>query len=269
MKRLNQVDILRRYRRQNIVLTLILLALLTWVAWLFYQEIEQKQRRIEAIVAEKTLRIEREKDTLIFQQKNGRWRMTAPFSSLASTTVIEAFLQRLHGNCQTVDTQALSRELQFYALVKTAHNNYQIGEVNPVTDSVYVKTLSPQGEFRQLALCDKLLVSMALAPAINFIDKQLYHGELTEIRGSFGAIRDFAGIDLSVLEVAAANSQQAESAGVSDLTFISTADGEQLKKTYRVLPTDNQGRHLLLFEPQKSLIYVIAGNAKIHAILGL
>ncbi len=271
MKRLNQQEIRQKYRYGNIALTIIFLGLFYWVCSLFYQEMNKKNQQISAIYQEKNLRIEREKNTLTFTLNNHQWKMTEPFESLASKTVIEAFFERLHSNCQVVDEKKLPRELEFYALAKTMNNHYQIGEINPVTDSVYVKTLSPTGKFQQLALCDKLLISMALAPAINFIDKSLYQGELVEMQGSFGRLNDFSGIDLSVIQIASANSQQAQTASVSNLTFISQAGDKTLKSTYRVLAPNStdKGQHLMLFEPDKSLIYVIAANKKINAILGL
>lgn len=269
MKRLNQIDMMRKYRRINVGLALVFIGLLIWVGALFFQEIRHKQQQINAIQSENFLQIERQKNTLVFRQENGQWQMSEPFKSLASATVVDAFLQRLHSGCRQVDEKSLSRQLRFYATARTADADYQIGEVNAATDSVYVKTLSANGQAQQLALCDKLLASMALAPAINFIDKQLYQGKLQEIRGSFGSLSDFSGIDLSVLQVAAADAKQAKIAGISDLIFISRTGNNMGEKTYRVLPPDEKGQHILLFEPQKSLIYVIAANAKINAILGL
>ncbi len=270
-KQANQQEIMKKYRRDNIILTLIFLGLLSWVATLFYQEIHHKNQQVIAVNQETMLRIERDENTLAFEQKNNQWQMTEPFTSLASSTVIEAFLERLHSNCQVINAKELPRELQFYALARTTNNDYHIGEINPATDRVYVKQLSTTGEFQQLALCDKLLISMALAPAINFIDKSLYHGDLLEIQGSFGRLNDFSGIDLSVLQIAKANQQQAQSASISDLTFVSQVNGKKVSNSYRILPPDStdKGMHILLFEPNKSLIYVIATNKKINAILGL
>ncbi len=269
--RLNQQELMKKYRIYNSVLTIIFLGLLLWVGSLFYQEITKNNQQINAVKEEKTLTIVRDNNTLSFALKDNEWQMTAPFASKASSTVIEAFLERLHNNCQVVDEKKLPRKLKYYALARTENNEYHIGEINPVTDRVYVKTLSVTGEFQQLALCDKLLVSMALSPAINFIDKNLYQGELVEIKGSFGSIKDFSGIDLSVLQIAKADSQQAESASISDLTFISKVGDKTLKSRYRVIPANKESKeqHIVLFEQKKSMIYVIASNAKMNAILGL
>ncbi len=274
-QRLNQQELMRKYRLYNIVLTIVFLVLLSWVGMLFYQEINQNNQHIQTIKNEKSLTIVREENTLAFSLKgNGKnqyWQMTQPLTSKASTVVIEAFLQRLNNHCQVVDEKKLPRELQYYAVVKTSNNEYHIGEVNPATDRVYVKKLSVFGKFEQLALCDKLLVAMALSPEINFIDKNLYQGELIEIKGSFGRLKDFSGIDLSVLQIAKANQEQAESASVSDLIFISKIGDKKIETAYRVIPAseNSQGKHLVLFAPNKAMIYVIASNPKMNAILGL
>lgn len=265
MKRPNQVTLIKKQHRYNVGLAILLVLLAVWIIYLFYQEVSHKKQQQLTISTEKSLHIQRGGDSLIFQQQDEHWLMTSPYQTTASTLVIEAFFQRLHSSCRRVDETALPRQLDFYATAKTTTAQYQIGEINTAADGVYVKTLSTDGQFKQLALCDKLLASMALAPAINFIDKQLYLGELSAIRGSFGSLDDFSGIDLSVLEVALADAKQAASAGISDLTFISNV-GE---RHYRVLLAENNNKHLLLFEPKKSLIYVIAAHPKINAILGL
>lgn len=269
--RLNQQALMKKYRIYNIILTIIFLGLLLWVGALFYQEITKNNQQINAVKEEKILTIVREDNTLSFALNGNEWQMTTPFSSKASSTVIEAFLERLHNNCQAVDEKQLPRELQYYAVAKTTNNEYHIGEINSATDRVYVKTLSVTGQFQQLALCDKLLVSMALSPAINFIDKNLYQGELVEIKGSFGSIKDFSGIDLSVLQIAKADSQQAKSASISDLTFISKVGDKTVKNTYQVIPTNetSKGQHIILFDKNKSIVYVVASNPKMNAIVGL
>ncbi len=269
--RLNQQELRKKYRIYNIALTVIFLGLLLWVGSLFYQEINKNNQQINAVKEEKTLDIVRDNNTLSFALKGNEWQMTAPFTSKASSTVIEAFLERLHSNCQVVDEKKLPRELKYYALARTENNDYHIGEINPVTDSVYVKKLSVTGQFQELALCDKLLVSMALSPAINFVDKNLYQGELIEIKGSFGSLKDFSGIDLSVLQIAKADSQQAQSASISDLTFISKVGDKIVKSIYQVISTNeaSKEKYLILFAPNKAVLYVIASNSKFNAILGL
>ncbi|MBS9782093.1 MAG: hypothetical protein KGV56_06310, partial [Gammaproteobacteria bacterium] len=65
--------------------------------------------------------------------------------------------------------------------------------------------------------------------------------------------------------------QQAQSASISDLTFISKVGNKTLKSQYRVIPANekSKGQHIILFEKNKSMIYVLASNAKMNAILGL
>ncbi len=262
---MNQQQIVKKRAVINAALSAVFFALLAWVSVLFYQEIDKKnayRNEIQAVIA---VRIERQNNTVELQKIGDAWKITSPYREKASTTVVDAFLQRLNLDCQPIDTAQLSRDLEFYATVRTNRAQYAIGELNAATDRVYVKKTELSDGREQVSLCDKLVASIALAPAINFIDKQLYRGKLKALRGSFGSISNFSGIDLSVLELAPANAEQAREASISDLTFVSD-EGET---RYLVLPPTADGKHLMLFEPKKAVIYVIANNPKINAILGL
>ncbi|MGY0399201.1 MAG: hypothetical protein ACWIPH_04545 [Ostreibacterium sp.] len=258
MKILNQQQVIKQRRRFNFMLTILLLGFVTWIIVLFYREIEQNTQIKTTIESVTNITIKRNKDTIMLVKKGGGWLVNTPYQSLASNVVVEALLGKLSLGCQMVSSKQMNRELKFYATVITNNQQYQVGELNSASNKVYVKV----GD--ELQLCDKLLASMVLAPAINYMDKSLYKGELERIKGSFGAIDDFSGIDLSVLEIAPANVKQVASVSVSNLTFLSSEG----KKTYRVLPPD-ASQHLFLFDPKKSVIFVIAANLKINAVLGL
>lgn len=265
LTRKNQQHITRQRRTINVGLSVVVIALLTWVSLLFYGELRDAHRHVNQLEAVTALRIVRPNNTLVMNKHQAIWQVAEPYQEKASTTVIEAFLQRLNVGCQAVDEAQLSRDVEFYATVHTNVASYEIGELNSASDRVYVKKQALSDGPSSLALCDKLVASIALAPAINFIDKQLFQGELSELRGSFGSITDFSGIDLSVLEVAPADSEQAQQASVSDLVFVSSHG----QVRYRVLAPSDGGNHVLLFSPTKSIIYVIAAHPKINAILGL
>ncbi|MBS9778469.1 MAG: hypothetical protein KGV50_06870 [Gammaproteobacteria bacterium] len=261
----NQQDTIRERTKINVALFVVFCILLTWVVVLFYDEINRKNASINQITSVTEVRIQRASDIIVLSKENEQWSVSEPYQEKASSTVVEAFLQRLNVDCMPVDEGQLTRDLEYYATVTTNSSKYLVGELNTATDRVYVKKTSLSGGDAKLALCDKLAASIALAPAVNFVDKALYQGELTELRGDFGSITDFSGLDFSVLELAPANVEQARDARVSELTFMSNK-GEF---TYIVLPPTKDGKNLLLFDIRKSLIYVIAAHPKINAIIGL
>lgn len=263
----NQNDIIRQRRPVNIVLTLLATGLSAWIAYLFYQEIARSRQTLTSMASVNHIVIERNEGdianrTIELRKDNDQWHITQPYQTKASTVVIDTLLRQLQIGCQSVDREKLSRTPAFYADIHTNDQYYQVGELNTAADKVYVLDNNHQ----TLRLCDKLLASIALAPAINYMDKQLFQGDLRAIRGQFGDIKDFKGIDLSVLEIAPANSNKLPQHGLSELTFISDAG----QTSYRVLPpsADDNGQHLLLFDANKSVIYVIAAHSKLTAILG-
>lgn len=257
-----QADIYRKRQRTNAILWGVFLLLLTWVSTLFYQETQQRKHTIEQLSAVDKITIQRAKNTLVLHKKNAQWFVQTPYHSQASTAVIETLLAKLQSTCRQLPDTDLAQTLTFFATLQMDDRSYQVGELNTAADAVYIKQ---RGQADGLYLCDKLIASIALAPALNFIDKHLYRGALSAIRGSFGRITDFADMDMSVLEVATANTAQTQIAAISTLVFIS----DQGEFHYRVLPPTDDNQHLLLFEPQKQLIYAIAAHPKLLAILGL
>lgn len=252
----NQQHIIQKRRRINQLLSGILLGLLTWTAvlvWAEWQRLQQQQQRSENATH---IVIQRHNDTVELLKKQQQWQITAPYQDQASNAVVQALLTQLNSGCRTL-SEPPSRQPQYFASLTVDDKPYQVGELNTASDQVYVST------GKQLQLCDKLLASIVLAPAINFINKQLYKGELTAIRGDFGELSDFSGIDLSVLEVAPADSRALPQDSLSTLRFIADKQSD-----YQAFLHQN-GQHLLLFEPKKSVIYVIAANPKLNAILGL
>lgn len=259
---ITQAHVYRRRQRGNRVLFVVFCLLLVWVGVLFYQDNQQRHSVMNRLTAIDTVTIQRQQDTIKLQKKAGQWWVQQPYENLASTAVVETLLSKLQLSCRQLSDKNLGETLTFFASLQANEQHYQIGELNTAADEVYVKY---QGQSEVLYLCDKLIASIALAPSLNFIDKQLYQGELSNIKGSFGQITDFSGIDLSVLQIAVANEAQIRTAAVSDLTFNSQQGAFQ----YQVLPPTADSPYLLLFEPQKKLIYAIAANRKLLAILGL
>lgn len=266
---MTQQDVYRKRQRTQRILWLVFLGLLTWVLVLFYQDKQQRQSLMTDLQGVNYIVMTRDNhvDKVVELRKNdGIWQVLKPYHSEASAAVAETLLAKLQLSCRALPDQALTTTLQFVADIQTNHVGYAIGQLNTAADAVYVKqTTSGQGGAERLLLCDKLVASIALAPALNFIDKRLYRGNLSTIRGSFGQLTDFTGIDLSVLQVAVANQAQIDTTTIAKLTFIS----DQGEFAYHVLPPGDNHQYLLLFEPKKQLIYAIAANEKLNAVLGL
>lgn len=262
---INQIVLVKRRRRTNQRLLLIVSVLLAWVLWLLFHELQQSRQAINAVFSQNHVDIQRNmknsNDHIVLDKRKNTWFISAPIEHKASNVVVETLLAKLTNDCETVDQRQLQTTLTWFATVTTNTETFRIGQRNMINNGVYVQRGVQQPS---LWLCDSLVASIALAPAINFMDKSLYDGELKAIVGSFGRLEILDGLDLSVLEVAAANDQQAQSATIADLTFISN----QGKKTYQVLPNQDH-QHLLLYAPDDSLIYVIAAQPKLNAILGL
>lgn len=254
-KAMNQAQIIAKRQRLNHLLALVLLLLLVWVGVEVFREFKRLTKTTEQLQAS-TIHLVREVNTITLVHQDSGWQITTPYQQAASAAVVEALLERLQNGCRALSAPPV-RDPQFYADIVVDKRSYRIGERNNASDEVYVL----QGE--KLFLCDKILAAMALAPAINFMDKQLYRGKLRAIVGDFGRLSDFTGMDLSVLEIAPADAKALPQHAVSALQFI--ADDQRHYQAF--LSDDSQ--HLLLFEPQQSIIYVLAAHPKINAILGL
>lgn len=255
MTDLNQAQIMAKRRGLNRLLVGIFSLLLLWVAGLAWQEFQRLTDTAKPLTAQH-IRIERDVNTIILHNQADGWQITEPYRQAASMPVVKALLARLQHGCRAL-TAPPSRPPEFYARLVVDEVIYRVGELNAASDEVYVK----QGE--SLFLCDKLLASMALAPAINFMDKQLYHGTLRAIIGDFGRLTDFSGVDLSVMEIAPADAAALPEHALSTLQFMA-----EDTRRYQAFLSDDSA-HLLLFEPTQSVIYVIAANPKLNAVLGL
>lgn len=251
----NQIELMHQRRKVNALLTVIFVGLLTWVIVEFYTEIQRAYAARKPLSAT-TIRIHREADSITLTQTRNKWQVSQPYQHNASQVVIEALLMRLKQGCRLLDAPPI-RTPEFFADIYLDQTRYQVGELNHASDEVYVKRGT------DWLLCDKLIAAMALAPALNFMDKQLYAGELTAIIGEFGRLTDFTGVDLSVLELAPAEQSALPEHAIATLTF----EAED-KRSYQTFLSEDS-RHLLLFEPQQALIYVIAANPKLNAVLGL
>lgn len=251
----NQPQIVAKRRRLNQLLAGIFVLLLSWVGVEMFIEYQRLTQRKTPLTAQQ-IRIVRDANTITLTHHDDGWQITTPYQQVASMPVVKALLGRLQNGCRTLDA-APSRPPNFYADIVVDDITYRVGELNAASDEVYVS------QAEKLFLCDKLLASMALAPAINFMDKQLYQGKLSAIVGDFGQLTDFNGVDLSVMEIAPAEATSLPENALSELTFV--ADD---KRQYQAFLSENS-MHLLLFEPQQSIIYVIAAHPKLNAVLGL
>lgn len=255
MIRPNQQDVIKKRQRTNAILTVVFLLLLAWLGVEVYHEAQRLKVNHTPLKAQH-IQLVRDVNTVRLDKQAGAWQMTTPYQQTASAAVIQALLGRLQNGCRLLN-DAPNRPLQFYAKIMVDNSVYQVGELNTASDEVYIQKGS------QLFLCDKLLAAMALAPAINFMDKQLYQGELLAIAGDFGRLTDLSGIDLSVMEIAPADAKALPEHAVSTLQFVASD-----RRNYQAFLSEDSA-HLLLFEPQQSVIYVIAANPKLNAILGL
>lgn len=262
-KHLNQQALLRQQSRENYGLAAVVAGLAIWVAILFYNDYRQAYQPIKQLKQITQLTIQRaatEKKSQpdIHLKKTGKqqWQVSSPYQATASTAVVNALLQRLTQSCEPVPTQDLPRQPSTLARVITNQGTYTIGELNTAADRVYV------GYQQHLALCDKLVASIALAPAIHFIDKQLYSGKLTALRGQYGSVAKLNHLDLSVLDIRRVNPAIGDD--WQKITLIST-QGEQTYAINRSL----DGKHFLLLSAEKQLLYVIAYQPSIAAILGI
>lgn len=255
----NQQTILAQQKRTNHYLAAIMIILGGWVGFLFYQKQQQIQSHIKHIEQITQLQIHRENQPLDIHLKkiSQQWQIEAPYQANASNAVIQAFLQRLTHGCIAVPTQALPRQPQTIATVSTNRGMYTIGELNTASDRVYV------GYQQKLALCDKLIAAIALAPAIHFIDKNLYSGKLIALSGDYGSIKKMQDIDLSVLDISHVSRSAYSEHSTSQLT-LQSSNGSN---TYSVSRSQD-GQYLLLFSAEKQLMYAIAYQAPIAAILG-
>lgn len=253
---INQQQLIRRRRLLNQVLFVLAAILTAWVLGLAVSDWRHLQNKRQRLETANKLLIKRQSNTLELAKTQQQWRLVSPYSELASNAVVQALLDQINNGCRQLDAVP-TRQPQYFATLTVNDKAYQIGEINTASDQVYVS--SDDG----LRLCDKLLAAIVLAPAINFIDKRLYTGELKSIQGDFGQLTDFSNIDLSVLEIAPASAEALPKNSLSSLRFV--ADNTTV---YQAFLHEN-GNNLLLFEPQKSIIYVIAANPKLNAVLGL
>lgn len=256
----NQQAILAQQKRINRYLAAVVVILGIWVSLLFYQKRQKIQSQINHIEQITQVQIHRENQPLDIHLKKisqQQWQIESPYQANASTAVVQAFLQRLTRDCIAVPTQALPRQPQTIATVTTNRGIYTIGELNTASDRVYVS------HQQNLALCDKLVAAIALAPAIHFIDKNLYSGKLTALFGDYGSITQMQPIDLSVLDISYVSRSAYAENPTSQLT-LQSSDG---MTTYSVSRSQD-GQYLLLFSAEKELMYAIAYQASIAAILG-
>ncbi len=251
---MNQSDIVRQRRKVNLWLLLLFFVLGTALVATLADDIQRLYRAMRPLVAER-IELVRDKDSIVLQKQTSGWQVTEPYQQKASTVVAEALLARLQRSCRALNT-APARTPDFYASILIDGITYRIGELNQASDEIYVQ------KDKAWLLCDKLIASMALAPAINFVDKKLYHGELTAIVGEFGRLTDLNGVDLSVLEVAEGNADALPKTGVSTLKFMGDSPS-----VYQAFYSED-GKHIVLFSREKSLIYVLNAQAKLTAIMG-
>lgn len=255
MKPLNQAQIIAKRRPLNRWLTVIFIILSVWFSIEVFHEFKRLTKHSETLKAQH-IRIIRDVNTITLQQQNGAWYITTPYQQTASLAVVDALLERLQHGCRQLAITPV-RSPVFYADIIVDQQTYHIGELNTASDEIYV------AKGKTLFLCDKLLISMALAPAINFMDKQLYRGTLRAIVGDFGQLTDFSGMDLSVMEIAPADAKALPEHALSSLQFV--ADDQRRYQAF----LHPESTHLLLFEPKQSVIYVIAAHPKLNAVLGL
>lgn len=276
----NQQQILRQRRRINVGLLAVVCGLGFWVAQLFQQEIQHSvalldsRRQIDHI---EIIRSTGGLANVVLNQTPDGWQLTKPYQNAASQAVIEALLTRLVSGCRVLSDSSLSMSPKMYATLITNVNRYEIGEVNPAADLVYVRQLDDKYDSHdpakqtantaaaKLMLCDKLLASIALAPAINFVDKRLYAGELQRVESINGSLNEVNGLDLSVLQLAPADKAHIAKERLIPLTFISNVG----QISYQVLPVTADAQHILLYSEEKQLIYGIAMQEKLATILGL
>ncbi len=253
----NQEHIVKARRKVNLCLAGVFVALLAWVVFIVKDEVARVYRASQPLVANHiVIKRHNKENNIVLAKQNGAWRVVEPYQHQASQVVIDALLARIQHGCRPLN-DIPARLPEMYGEIIIDKSSYQIGELNHASDEIYA-----QHDKRWL-LCDKLLLSMALAPAISFIDKQLYTGELRAIVGDFGRLSDFKGVDLSVMEVAFSDAENLPKHAISKLTFI--ADDE---RAYHVFLSED-GEHLLLFDKAKSMTYVIASQTKLNALVGL
>lgn len=260
-KRPNQATFIQQRRRVNYWLAAAVMLLLLWVGKLLYEDHQKRHHRIHAVEKISTIHIQRnnqETDIKIKKIDNAQWHIEFPFQAKASTVVIQAFLQRLINRCESVPTQELSRQPQSIATVLVNNETYIIGELNTASDRVYVS------HQEDLTLCDKLVASIALAPAIHFIDKNLYSGELISLSGAYGTIKSLNSLDLSVLDINHANDLPNAANHWKELTLAATEGQESY-----AISKSQDGKYFLLFSVKKQLLYVISYQEKIATIVGL
>lgn len=194
------------------------------------------------------------------------WQLNSPYQQRGSKTVINALLGQLNTRCKgNYPTTEINSEI--FAKIQIDDNYYAIGEKNPVNNKVYVKQQNANNE--RWMFCDESVAAIALTPALNFIDRQLYPGEIYSIRGGFGQISIDNPLDstLDVLDIAQINPNTIDK--VIDRIVI---DGDQGEKTYQVM-LNSDGKHLLLFDDSTTeapqIVYAIKSTPKLLQIIGL
>ncbi|MPV86478.1 hypothetical protein [Ostreibacterium oceani] len=260
---MNLTQVMARRRRLNQSLFVVFFAVMLWVGWLFYAEITTIDGRQQRITQTSQITIVREQNTVTLKKQDGQWQLTSPRVDKASDAVAEALLTKLIAGCEPISNDANNPNneiaVEFFADITLGDETmpYRIGELNRANEKIYVA----QGQ--QWYFCDQLLAAIALAPAIKFIDKQLYQGELQKIVGTFGAIEALDGIDLSVLDIAPASEAALNAFALANLRFVT----DQGEANYTVIAGDNPA-HVLLLAKEKSIIYVIAAHPSLQQIIG-
>lgn len=273
------IQTLVKTRRQiNFLLFIVLIALITILLMSVKTElikylsvIDGKSNPNKIIITQKATT--GSSITLNYNAEKNYWQLTSPYQQRGSYTVLNALLGRINSSCEgsyAVD----SVDSEIFADLQIDNTHYAIGELNPITDKVYVKVSQDDSEIWML--CDKAIAAIALAPAVNFIDRNLYIGNVNSIKGSFGelTINNQLDVPLDVLEIVEVETNKL--ANSIDSIHITGDNGEVV---YQVI-SNNDGEHLLLTKPQSNeqtntaptntqLVYIIQDNPELLRIIGL
>lgn len=270
------LDALVKKRKKINLALLILLVLL--VMGLFYSVKTEFIKYLNFISPKSqatTITINQSDNSIQLIYENNSWQMQTPYQQRASSTVVNALLGKISTRCNQISTDTKVNSDTF-ASIDIDNTRYTVGELNPVNDKVYVsvKNNNDRDNINDITwmLCDKTIAAIALAPAINFIERRLYIGDIRSIKGSFAeiTINNQLEAPLDVLEIVEISKDKINN--VIDTIII---QGNQGSMRYQVMLNDD-GKHLLLSKADTTdnqqntqFIYVIKATPALLNIIGL
>lgn len=266
------LDVLvKKHKKINLALLVLLVLLVTGLFYSVKTEFIKYLNFISPKSQATTISINQSDNSIQLIYENDSWQMQTPYQQRASSTVVNALLGKISTRCNQINTDTKVNSDTF-ASINIDNTRYTVGELNPVNDKVYVSVKNNNTNDITWMLCDKTIAAIALAPAINFIERRLYIGDIRSIKGSFAeiTINNQLEAPLDVLEIVEISKDK-----INNVIDTITIQGSQDNMRYQVMLNDD-GKHLLLSKADATdnqqntqFIYVIKATPALLNIIGL